>query len=115
VRLRDLLLRGTISAQDCIAQFEEFSSFDHRALFTAETDIKYAGYVNIENKRVEHLKKSGSVKIPRELDYRQISSLSAESRQKLQRVQPETLGQASRIDGVRASDISILSMALKHK
>ena len=84
------------------------------ALFTAETDIKYSGYVKIEEKRVKKIKSMEAEIIPENFNYDLISSLSNEGKQKLNSVRPETLGQASRIDGVRSSDISLLCITLKH-
>ena len=85
------------------------------SLFTAETDIKYEGYIKIEKKRIKQFSKMENIKIPEKIKYEKITSLSAESILKLASVRPETLGQASRIAGVRASDISILSVFIKHR
>lgn len=81
--------------------------------FTAETDIKYEGYVKIENSRVKNLRKMESVVIPYLFDYSSLPNLSSESKEKLERVRPETLGQASRIAGVRPADIGVLALFLK--
>ena len=82
-------------------------------LFTAETDIKYEGYVKIENSRVKKLKKMENIAIPNLFDYSLLPNLSSESKEKLARVRPETLGQASRIAGVRPTDIGVLALFLK--
>jgi tRNA uridine 5-carboxymethylaminomethyl modification enzyme len=81
--------------------------------FTAETDIKYEGYVKIENSRVKNLRKMEDVAIPRLFDYSLLSNLSSESKEKLGRIRPETLGQASRVAGVRPADIGVLALFLK--
>jgi len=83
------------------------------SIFTAETDIKYEGYVKIENSRVKNLKKMEAVTIPSLFDYSSLPNLSSESKERLERVRPETLGQASRIAGVRPSDIGVLALFLK--
>ena len=85
----------------------------YESIFTAETDIKYEGYIRIENMRVKKIKKMEHIKIPNKFDYNALSNLSLESKEKLIRVLPETLGQASRIAGVRASDVGILAIFLK--
>jgi len=94
-----------------------FSKFDNNyssdALFTAETDIKYEGYVKIENLRVAKLKSLDRVMIPYQFKYESLVGLSNESREKLIRIRPETLGQASRLSGVRPSDLGVLSVYLK--
>ena len=89
------------------------TTYSPDSIFTAETDIKYEGYVKIENMRVEKIKKMGNIKIPSKFDYNALPNLSLESKEKLFRVLPETLGQASRIAGVRAADVSVLAIFLK--
>ena len=81
--------------------------------FTAETDIKYEGYVKIENSRVKNLRKMENVAIPGLFDYSLLPNLSSESKERLGRVRPETLGQASRVAGVRPADIGVLALFLK--
>ena len=90
-------------------------NYTSQALFTAETDIKYQGYVDIENRRISQFNKIENIKIPKTINYSKLISMSAESIMKLEKVRPETLGQATRIAGVRASDVSILSIAIKQK
>lgn len=79
-----------------------------------EIQIKYAGYIEKEFKMVEEMKKQEDTLIPDELDYGKINSLSSEGQQKMERIKPETLGQASRISGVTASDISVLMVYLNN-
>ena len=107
------LLNNNNSIYDLFNEFPKLKTMSEKALFTAETDIKYSGYVKIEEKRVQQIKSMEFQSIPEDFNYNRISSLSNESRQKLNLVRPETLGQASRIDGVRASDISLLCIMLK--
>ena len=90
-----------------------FNTYSPEALFSAETEIKYEGYVKIENMRVEQLKRLETIKIPFEFDYSSLSNLSTESKEKLARVMPETLGQASRLAGVRPSDVGVLAIYLQ--
>ena len=84
------------------------------ALFSAETQVKYQGYVQIENARVKRIQASENKKIPKQFNYDLVKNLSNESREKLSLICPETLGQASRIAGVRPSDLAVLSIALKN-
>ena len=94
---------------------EMFSKIVSRdALFSAETQIKYQGYVKIENARVKKIQTSENKRIPKNFNYSLVKNLSNESREKLALVCPETLGQASRIAGVRPSDLAVLSIALKN-
>jgi tRNA uridine 5-carboxymethylaminomethyl modification enzyme len=79
---------------------------------TALVDKKYTHYIEKQNKRVDKLKKMENARIPADFDYSAITALSAESRQKLEKIRPLTLGQASRISGIRSSDIMLLMVYL---
>lgn len=79
-----------------------------------EIQIKYAGYIQKEFEMVEEMSKQEDTLIPRALDYQKISSLSNEGKQKMERIRPETLGQAGRISGVSPSDIAVLMVYLKN-
>lgn len=78
-----------------------------------EIAIKYAGYVDRQAMEVEKLKTLEDKEIPNNFDYQQVMSLRTEAKQKLSRIRPRTIGQASRISGVSPSDISILLVWLK--
>ncbi len=78
-----------------------------------EIDIKYAGYIARQETAVEKLRASEDKRIPANLDYELIRGLRAETRQKLAKVRPETLGQASRISGITPADIALLSVWLE--
>lgn len=78
-----------------------------------ENELKYAGYIEKEHAMVEEMKSREGLEIPVNLDYHRIKSLSSEGRVKLSTVQPETLGQASRISGVSQSDLAILLVYLR--
>tara|TARA_B100000700_G_scaffold107672_1_gene121471 strand:- start:556 stop:2379 length:1824 start_codon:yes stop_codon:yes gene_type:complete len=91
---------------------EKIKHYAEDLLFSVETAIKYAGYEKRELERIEKIKKLEGLKIPQHTNYDIITNLSSESKEKLIAVQPETLGQASRIAGVRPSDIAVLSIYL---
>lgn len=74
----------------------------------AEVQVKYKGYIQKEKENAEKLKRLENVKIPKDFDYSKLSSISSEAKQKLNKIKPETIAQASRISGVSPSDISIL-------
>jgi len=84
------------------------STFDDEMISLAEVDIKYRGYIEREQEMVDKMNRLESLNLHDTLDYSMISSLSLESREKLSRIRPRTLGQASRISGVSPSDISVL-------
>jgi tRNA uridine 5-carboxymethylaminomethyl modification enzyme len=78
----------------------------------AEVQIKYESYLEKEQLLVDKLSSMEDFKIPAEFDYLAITALSNEGRQKLHKVRPETLGQATRISGVSPADVSILTVYL---
>lgn len=78
-----------------------------------EIQIKYEGYIKREFEMVEEISKQENSVIPLELDYNKIKSLSSEGKTKLEKIKPETIGQASRISGVSASDVAVLMVYLK--
>ena len=78
-----------------------------------EINIKYEGYITKINKEAEKMLKQEEKQIPSDLDYGKVPNLASEARQKLQKVNPTTLGQALRISGVNPSDISILMIYLR--
>lgn len=75
-----------------------------------EIEVKYAGYIKRERERIDSAKTREDQPIPAGFDYNQLQTLRYEAREKLQKIKPENLGQASRISGVNPSDISILSI-----
>ena len=79
---------------------------------TVETEVKYAGYISQQVRQIERLKASGGRMIPGNLDFRRIPGLSIEVQQKLERVRPETLGQAGRIPGVTPAALAVLDVFL---
>lgn len=81
-------------------------------LEAAEISFKYEGYIAKEEEMVKKMNRLEDVKVPNNFDYKQIASLSAEAKEKLNRIRPVTVGQASRISGVSPSDISVLLVYL---
>src|SRR5690606_32314376 len=73
-----------------------------------EIQIKYEGYIKKANEQVERMRKMEDKKIPENIDYDAITGLASEAKEKLKKIQPISIGQASRISGVNPSDISIL-------
>ena len=112
-----LLSRPNINRQD-LYQFEAISVFmedqgiEDEVFEQAEIEIKYAGYIDKERKNADKLKRLGNIKIPQSFDYDSLASLSYEAKEKLNKLQPSTLGQASRISGINPSDISVLLVSM---
>jgi tRNA uridine 5-carboxymethylaminomethyl modification enzyme len=88
------------------------SKYKKEVLEQAEIQIKYESYIEKEQQMVEKLNNMENYRIPLTFDYLSIPALSAEGKQKLHKVKPETLGQASRISGVSPADLSILTVYL---
>jgi len=78
----------------------------------AEIKIKYEGYIKRERQIADKIKRLETLRIPEDINYNELLSISTEGRQKLNRIRPETIGQASRISGVSPSDINVLLMYL---
>ena len=78
-----------------------------------EIQVKYEGYIKLEEAQVEKFKKLENKKLPKEIDYSELSGLRIEARQKLNKIKPESVGQASRISGVSPADISVLLIYLE--
>ena len=76
-------------------------------------EIKYEGYIARERQQVENFKKMEGKKIPQDFDYDKVLNLRIEARQKLNKVKPNSVGQASRISGVSPADISVLLIYLE--
>ncbi len=91
---------------------KKINNIQKDVFLTAAIEIKYQGYILRQDKDIQKAKKFELQKIPSDIDYNKIIGLSTESREKLKKVMPITLGQASRISGVSPADISILSIYL---
>ncbi|MDE6341765.1 MAG: tRNA uridine-5-carboxymethylaminomethyl(34) synthesis enzyme MnmG [Muribaculaceae bacterium] len=81
---------------------------------SAEILIKYSGYISRERESAERMQRLEKVRMPASIDFSSISALSTEARQKLTRIRPETIGQASRIPGVSPADINVLLVMLRN-
>ena len=116
VKLDKVLLRSFISLhelKDHIPDLQEFlSAYKATTSETAEVDIKYEGYIQKDLELVDRMKKLEKVKLKPSFNYFDIKALSSEATEKLQNIQPRTLGQASRISGVSPADLSVLMVYL---
>ncbi len=88
---------------------------DAKAARQAEIEIKYEGYIEKAKKEAERLLKMDQTKLPEEINYDEVEHLSLEGRQKLKKIMPATMGQASRISGVNPADIAVLAMHLEKR
>ena len=78
-----------------------------------ETELKYEGYIQRQQDLISKMEKLENLKIPIEFDYLKLKTISTEGKEKLHKIKPRSLGQASRISGVSPSDISVLLVYLK--
>ena len=112
--LATLLKRPNITIKDLPLAAQKNSDLAHNEelLIEAESTIKYEGYIKRQEEHIKKMKKHENKKIPPGVNYHNISSLSNEAREKLSFVNPETLGQASRVSGVTPADASVLAVLL---
>ncbi|MFA5317680.1 MAG: tRNA uridine-5-carboxymethylaminomethyl(34) synthesis enzyme MnmG, partial [Dehalococcoidales bacterium] len=94
-------------------KLEEISGYPEEIKRQAEIEAKYEGYIQRQVKEAERLKKLESVRIPADADFKAIAGLRTEAREKLGKIRPESIGQASRISGISPCDVSLLYVYLK--
>jgi len=91
-----------------VATYIAENDVDQEILEQAEIQVKYSGYIEKERNNADKLLRLEDVKIPENFDYEKIKSMSIEAKQKLSKIRPVTISQASRISGVSPSDVSVL-------
>jgi tRNA uridine 5-carboxymethylaminomethyl modification enzyme len=113
VSLAQLLCRPHITYQSLLQNYPD-AVFHHgdEINLQIELSLKYAGYIDRQVSEVAKLSHIEAIRIPKQFDFKQVLGLRNEARQKLVEMQPETLGQASRLSGVSPADISVLMIAL---
>lgn len=95
-------------------KFHTFDNFDHRELDYVNTEVKFEGYLAQEKEDIKKFKEQENLLIPQNIEYKNLKGLRLEARQKLDKVKPISIGQASRISGVSPADITILIMCIKN-
>ncbi|MFD2917055.1 tRNA uridine-5-carboxymethylaminomethyl(34) synthesis enzyme MnmG [Psychroserpens luteus] len=93
---------------DVVEQYIQEHDLDREVIEQAEVQIKYSGYIEKEKNNADKLSRLEDVKIPSNFDYTKLKSMSTEAIQKLTKIQPVTISQASRISGVSPADVSVL-------
>ncbi|MGD9402438.1 MAG: tRNA uridine-5-carboxymethylaminomethyl(34) synthesis enzyme MnmG [bacterium] len=104
--LRQLLKRPEITINDLLPEAPWLEAYDRRALFQAETEVKYNGYIQREARRARNLSEKEGKEIPEWIDYKEVAGLSREAQEKLGRVRPGSIGQASRVPGITPADVA---------
>lgn len=115
-KIFDLALRNDITLADLVTvlpklkKFVKINGITEEIIEEAEIEIKYSGYIEREKSVAEKLHRLENIVIPENFDYSKMQSLTIEARQKLQKIRPKTIAQASRIPGVSPADINVLLM-----
>lgn len=116
VTAKEFLRRPEVSYQDVVAFIGPAAEeLDDKIIELIETEIKYEGYISKAMDQVAKMKRMEEKRIPANIDWNDIDSIATEARQKFKLINPETIGQASRISGVNPADISILMVYLEGK
>jgi tRNA uridine 5-carboxymethylaminomethyl modification enzyme len=115
VKLADLLKRPELDYDSLGEIDEERPSLSHSVREQVSISVKYEGYIKRQLEQVEQFKKLERKKLDKGINYDEIKGLRMEARQKLNKVKPESVGQASRISGVSPADISVLLVYLEQR
>lgn len=113
ISLSDLVKRPELSYEMLAPVDKDRPELPDYITEAAEVDIRYDGYIKRQLMQVEQFKKLETKKLPEDFDYSQIAGLRLEARQKLNKVKPQNVGQASRISGVSPADVSVLLIYFK--
>lgn len=115
IRLYDLLKRPQIN-YECLKEFDTTRpDIDDDILEQVEVEVKYEGYINRQNKQINEMRRLEKQSLPSNINYSEIRGLRLEAVEKLNKVRPINLGQASRISGVSPADVSVLMIWLSRK
>ncbi|MDD4422511.1 MAG: tRNA uridine-5-carboxymethylaminomethyl(34) synthesis enzyme MnmG, partial [Eubacteriales bacterium] len=112
IRKAELLRRPFITIGDIYGLEENPPCIPKHIAKRAETEIKYEGYIKKQLAEVERFKKLEAKRLPADIDYSKIKGIRMESVQKLEKIRPHNIGQASRISGISPADISVLLIYL---
>ena len=113
VKLSDLIKRTELNYEKLKEIDDERPELSKAEREQVEIQIKYEGYIKLQEKQVEEFKKLENKKLPSNIDYNEIKGISLEARQKLNEYKPSSVGQASRISGISPADISVLLIYLE--
>ena len=111
VSLKELIAHAGIQIERLTREYQGLEPIDE----LLEIDFKYAGYLERESELVDKMMALEQWSVPRDFDYNAVKNITMEAREKLSKIQPDTLGQASRISGVSPADISVLMVMLKKR
>ena len=113
IKMSELLKRTEITYENLKEIDEEGPNLTKQEAEEVEIQVKYEGYIKMQEQQVEKFKKLEEKLLPEDMDYEKMEGISLEARQKLQKFRPRSIGQASRISGVSPADISVLLIYLQ--
>lgn len=113
VKLSELLRRTEITYEKLKEIDEDRPKLDREVEEEVEIQVKYEGYIKLQEQQVEKFKKLEKKLLPNNINYSDLKGLRIEARQKLDKIKPESVGQASRISGVSPADVSVLLIYLE--
>ena len=115
VRISDLIRRPEVKYDDLEPFDREREHLPDDVKEKVEIEIKYSGYINRQLHKIEEIKKLEQKLIPSDIDYSSVKGLRLEAVEKLNKVRPANIGQASRISGVSPADVTVLLISLEKK
>jgi tRNA uridine 5-carboxymethylaminomethyl modification enzyme len=113
VTLFDRLKRPEVGWAECVAWLPALAAVSPHVVEQVENDIRYAGYVKVERERIERQRSVASRPIPPGFEYANVRHLRAEAREQLERIRPQTLGQAGRVRGITPADLTLVLVHLE--
>lgn len=113
VKLADLVKRSELTYEELVEIDEDRPNLEEQVQKEVGIELKYEGYIKLQAEQVEKFKKLEAKLLPKEINYEDIKGLRLEARQKLNKIRPDNVGQASRISGVSPADISVLLIYLE--
>jgi len=111
----EALRRPEVTLSSLENEITDLSNFSEDLKSLVENNVKYAGYVKRQERQAEKFNNMEKIKIPKDFDYEKVKGLSSESKEKLEAILPLSIGQASRISGVRTSDVALLMVYMRRR
>lgn len=115
IKIYNLIKKNNVNIFDVNREFGFFENIGREVLETVNINIRYEGYLKQQQREINEMLKQEAARIPENIDYKNLKGLRIEAREKLGKIQPQTIAQASRISGVSPADISVLIIYLKLK
>ncbi|MFW6139076.1 MAG: tRNA uridine-5-carboxymethylaminomethyl(34) synthesis enzyme MnmG, partial [Spirochaetota bacterium] len=108
-----ILKQGDTGIKDLEAFSEQIRAYPEQVKRCVQIEVKYSGYIQRQNEKIKQFKKMENMPIPEDIDYQQVEGICREAKEKLDQIRPASLGQASRISGVKPADVTNLLYYIK--